>query len=309
MKSNHAVALACLRDKSKSFAMAQHLLPAQARRPAAALYAWCRRADDAVDELPPDKAAQALARLEAELDSIYAGAGQSDPVLQVFQQAVSAAQIPKTYPRELLLGMRMDLAGIVYETLEDLHQYCYRVAGTVGLMMCHVLGVSHPRALKHAAHLGMAMQLTNICRDVVEDWQRQRLYLPRALLPIEIRHLEPEGTFPPELVCAVAQVVERLLREADRFYASGDRGLRYLAPRSAWAIRLARLLYSRIGRVLARRRYDVTLGRAQVATAHKLWLVLRALAERITAWPRRFDSARHNGSLPALRYPSDVLPL
>ncbi len=104
--------------------------------------------------------------------SCTAGRSQADTTLDAFQQVVFERKIPIEYPSELLAGMAMDAEGVHYETLSDLLRYCYRVAGTVGLMMCHVLGVKDDRALIHAAHLGMAMQLTNVCRDVIEDWER-----------------------------------------------------------------------------------------------------------------------------------------
>src|SRR5690606_25285158 len=98
-------------------------------------------------EAAPDQARRSLLVLEQELGDIYAGVPQRDPVLEAFRQVVHATRIPRQYPEELLLGMRMDVEGTSYETLPDLQLYCYRVAGTVGLMMCHVMGVTSPRGL------------------------------------------------------------------------------------------------------------------------------------------------------------------
>lgn len=298
-----------LRRHSRSFSLAQRLLPASARDSGAVVYAWCRRADDFVDELPLSEATPALARLEHELDQVYAGVPQIDPLLEAFRQVVTTHGIPKQYPSELLAGLHMDIQGKLYATPLELYLYCYRVAGTVGLMMCHVMGVRDPRALSHAAHLGMAMQLTNICRDVVEDWRRARLYVPLSLLGARPPPRDASGEFPAPLVRPMARAVERLLSEADRLYASGDQGLRYLSPRSMWAVLVARLVYSSIGKVLRVRGCDVTSGRAYVSLAEKLWLTSQGLARVIVRLPSWLVARRaETHQLPVLEYPADVLP-
>ncbi|HWN69346.1 MAG TPA: squalene/phytoene synthase family protein, partial [Haliangium sp.] len=149
---------------SRSFALASRVLPPRCRDEAAVVYTWCRRADDAVDLAPPGKQAGALVRLGAELDGVYDGEAQEDIALAAFQEVVQRHRIPREYPAELLAGMDMDARGQRYDDMHTLLLYCYRVASTVGLMMSHVMGVTHDGALRHAAHLGMAMQLTNICR-------------------------------------------------------------------------------------------------------------------------------------------------
>ena len=264
---------------SKSFALAGKLLPSDCRDDAAVVYAWCRRCDDAIDLAgKPDRAA-ALARLRRELDDLLAGRPQAEPTLAAFQEVVQRRGIRERYPRELLEGMRMDVEGRRYATYDELLVYCFRVAGTVGLMMCQVMGVGDPRALRRAAHLGIAMQLTNICRDVAEDWDDGRLYLPRDLL----QDFSGVAELP---LAAVARAVELLLARADELYRSGDKGLAALRFRCAVAIRAARLIYSDIGRVIARRSFDVTAGRAFVSLGRKLWLVLRGLVIEIAARAR-----------------------
>lgn len=285
-------ALAVLEHHSKSFALAARLLPEGRRHDAAVLYAWCRYADDLIDLSDGDQAPALARRLERELDSVYAGQAQAGRLLAAFQRVVQARGIPREYPEELLRGMRMDAEGFRYRSLDDLFLYCHRVAGVVGLMMCHVLGVSDPRALRHAAHLGMGMQLTNIVRDVHEDRGRGRRYLPEQLLS------EPEP-----------RVAERLLREADRFYDSGRRGLLALDARSAFAVRTAGLVYAAIGREIRRRRYDLTR-RAVVPRWKKMLLCARAALASLLDLPRRLLSARAPlRALPIARYPDDVLPV
>lgn len=272
-----------LRAGSKSFAFATRLLPRETGDRAAVIYAWCRRADDAVDLCPPGDAPRAVARLRDELARIYAGGPSDDATVSAFAAVVRATGIPRAYPEALLDGMAADAAGTRYPTFDALYGYCFQVASTVGLMMSHVFGVRDDRALRHAAHLGIAMQLTNICRDVVEDERRDRVYLPAELLG---------GDLPPMQGGArTAAAVAALLRVAEDHYRSGDQGLPALPVTCAWAIRTARLIYAEIGGVIARRGFDVLGGRAVVSPGRKLWLVLRALAgtaaARIASPPRR----------------------
>lgn len=123
---------------SRSFALASRILPASCRADVAVVYAWCRRADDAIDLAEPEAQPLAVAQLRRELDSVYAREPQSDATLRAFQAVVLKYAIPSLYPLELLNGMEMDATGASYRTLDQLLVYCYRVAGTVGLMLCHV---------------------------------------------------------------------------------------------------------------------------------------------------------------------------
>lgn len=279
MSAAIAEARRVLAAKSKSFALAGRVLGGDARDRAAVVYAFCRRADDAIDLAPTGEHAAALARLRRELDAVYGGRPTGDAVLDAFGEVARACRIPREYPAELLAGLEMDAAGTRYGSLAELGVYCYRVAGTVGLMMCHVLGLRHDRALPRAVHLGIAMQLTNICRDVAEDWQLGRLYLPGDMLAEEGA---PDlagslgGPFPPAARRPVARVVRRLLAQAECFYASADRGIFDLPPRAAFAVRIARLVYAAIGSELAGRGHDPMAGRAVVPTGKKLALVALA---------------------------------
>jgi len=275
---------------SLSFALAGRLLPLGPREDAAAVYAWCRRCDDAVDLAAPKRQAASLDRLRDQLARLYAGAPTADPVLGAFQEVARERRIPSCYPEELLDGLAMDVEFRRYETIEDLLLYCYRVAGTVGLMMCHVMGVGDARALVHAAHLGMAMQITNICRDVMEDWERRHVYLPDEVLGARVagqlweRRGEP---LPGELRAEIASGVERLLAEAARLYRSGDAGMRWLSWRCALSVRTARHVYAAIGRVIESRNHDVWAGRAIVPHRAKLLHVARALGAGLLETPGR----------------------
>ncbi|MCG8416842.1 MAG: phytoene/squalene synthase family protein [Proteobacteria bacterium] len=308
---------ATIAEHSKSFALASRVFPPACRDHAAVVYTWCRRADDAVDGVAPGEQPAALARIRAELDMVYSGSQPSDITLAAFAAVVEQCRIPREYPEELLAGMEMDVRGTLYDSLDTLLLYCFRVAGTVGLMMSHVMRLSDQSALKNAAHMGIAMQLTNICRDVVEDWTLGRLYLPDDLLSDHgASNLATKigQEFPDEVRPAMARAVRWLLAEADRYYASGDRGLIALPWRCAFAVRAARCIYSAIGARIARNQYDVTRGRAIVPGWVKLLLLARAGLASLGEIPRRIRRRLLGGrqtAIPAhkIRFPENVLPL
>lgn len=307
------ICAATLAQHSKSFALAGKLLPRQARRDAAVLYTYCRLADDAIDLAPPEAQPAALAELRRDLESVYGGEPQRDVRLRAFQELVQRRNLPRQYPEELLAGFGMDSEGTRYQTLDELLLYCHRVAGVVGLMMCHVLGVSDARALKNAAHLGIAMQLTNICRDVAEDWQLGRLYLPLQLLheygPGALNGL-CTSSLPESARPSITHVTRQLLAEASRFYASGDAGMRALPGRAALSVRAARNIYSAIGDRIERADYDAYTQRAVVPQSHKLLLVLKAALATLCELPSRWLRSRPRAELHSVtRFPDDVLPI
>jgi 15-cis-phytoene synthase len=298
---------------SKSFALASRVLPPASRDRAVVLYGFCRRADDAVDGVPARHQGAAVARLEAELDDVYAGRATGEPLLDAFAELVSACRIPRAYPAELLAGMRMDALARRYQTTAELLEYCFRVAGTVGLMMCHVLGLEDEDALRNATHLGIAMQLTNICRDVAEDWAMDRLYVPDDVLAAcGAAGLAGDlgGPFPGQAREPMRRAVRHLLAEADVYYRSGDRGLRALPWRAALAVRTARLVYADIGTRIHRQGCDPLRGRAYVPGWRKLLLCGRAAASAALEAPARVVR-RGRPAIPerTMRFPHDVLPV
>jgi 15-cis-phytoene synthase len=306
------IARATIARHSRSFALASRLLGRRVRDHTAIVYAWCRRADDAIDEpsaASPAALSTALAGLARDLDAIY-GATARDPVLAAFGDLVRERAIPRSYPDALLAGLAMDAAAARYITVDDVIRYAWCVAGVVGTMMSHVFGIADDDALVHAAHLGIAMQLTNICRDVAEDWQRGRLYLPDDLLAA---HGAPglAGELGRELPrtahAAIARTRADLLALADRYYRSGDRGIPHLPARAAFAVAAARRVYAAIGRRIARTGHDVTAGRAVVPRYTRLALAGAAAAatvgRRALALPARIHGSR------AVRVPQRILEL
>lgn len=275
-----------LRHGSKSFAAASRLLPRRVREPATVLYAFCRVADDAIDGAPsPTAQADALGDLFARLDEVYAGRPRETPVDRALATVVTARQIPKPLLSALLEGMAWDAQGRRYESLEDLHAYAARVAGTVGAMMSVLMGVRAAHVVARACDLGVAMQLTNVARDVGEDAARGRLYLPRAWMREE--GIDPDRWLAaPTHDPALARVVARLLGAAAGLYGRADAGVAELPADCRAAIRAARLVYSDIGRSIARAGFDSVSRRAFVPGARKAWLLLRALAARFVRGAR-----------------------
>jgi phytoene synthase len=303
---------ALLRGGSRSFYAASLVLPKSVREPATGLYAFCREADDAIDQ-GTDRPA-ALSRLRERLDRIYAGAPLDIAADRAFADCVSRHYIPKAFPAALLEGFEWDSVNRRYETLSDLKAYAVRVAGTVGGMMAMVMEVRNPALLSRACDLGVAMQLTNIARDVGEDARLGRLYLPLQWL--RDAHIDPEGWLArPVFHAGLARVIARLLEAAAVLYARADAGLANLPVACRPGMYAARLLYAEIGHELARRGLDSVNHRAVVSWQRKA----RILAESLLAATRAsaavgadvLDEARFLvGSLtPAPEFGSEPRPL
>lgn len=261
---------ALMRGGSKSFFAASSLLPQRVRIPAIALYAFCRMADDVIDEGTDDP--DALAKLQRRLDAIYAGEPDDLVEDRAMAMVVHRYHIPRALPDALLEGFAWDAIGRSYATLGELQDYCARVAGSVGAMMARVMGVTGTHALARACELGNAMQLTNIARDVGEDARRGRIYLPLAWLHEE--GIDPaEFLREPRFSPALARVTGRLLLEADRLYQRGSSGIATLPRDCRGAILAAATIYAEIGSVVAAQGMDSVNRRAVVGSARKLTLL------------------------------------
>jgi len=269
-----------LRDGSRTFLAASYLLPRKVREPAAALYAFCRVADDAVDQ--EIRGEENLTRLRERLSAIYAGHPENTPEDRGFACVVRHFGIPRALPEALLEGFEWDIKQRRYEELDELHAYSARVAGTVGAMMAMIMGVREPAVIARACELGMAMQLSNIARDIGEDGRNARLYLPRQWLR-EVG-IDPDAWLQdPVYSPALGQVVQRLLRVADELYRSADPGIGMLPISCRVGIRSARLIYSEIGREVERHNLDSVSRRAVVPAVSKLNLIGRAFSPERSA--------------------------
>lgn len=270
-----------LRGGSRTFFAASLVLPHRVSDPAIALYAFCRLADDAVD-LGEDRTA-AVARLEDRLDRAYRGQPLPMPADRAFADVIAKFAIPRELPQALLEGLAWDAEGRRYETLSDLFAYAARVAGTVGGMMTLVMGQRSPEIVGRACDLGVAMQLTNIARDVGEDARAGRLYLPLQWLreaKIDPDRWLADPVFNPD----IGAIVQRLLDTADALYDRATRGIENLPLSCRPGIYAARVLYAEIGRELERANLDSVSRRAVVSTKRKLALLAKTLTFFQTEW-------------------------
>jgi 15-cis-phytoene synthase len=274
---------------SKSFSLAARLFDSETRDAAFFLYGWCRYCDDQVDqagmEANREQLEQRLRTLAEATRSAFSGAAQEQAVFIAMQYIVRRYSIPAHYALELIEGMAMDARSTRYQTFNDLLLYCYRVAGTVGLMMSHVMGLRDEQALKHAADLGTAMQLTNIARDITEDAEMGRIYLP--LQWIEEAGMVPEEIAAPKNRQKLALVTRRLLREAERYYLSGDAGLWHLSFRSACAVAAARHVYAAIGSLLVLKGSSAWDQRTYVTGPQKIRAILGGMIQVLASIPAR----------------------
>lgn len=266
-----------IREGSYSFHAASRLLPADVRDAALALYAFCRVADDEVD-FGANKPAAVL-HLRDRLDLAYAGRPKDAPADRAFASLIEDYDMPRALPEALLEGLAWDGMDRRYANLSELRGYSARVASAVGAMMCVLMRVRDPDALARACDLGVAMQLTNIARDVGEDARAGRLYLPTDWL--EEAGIDPAAFLAdPRPSPDIRRMVRRLLAEADRLYHRSEAGVKALPVAARPGIFAARHCYDAIGRKLARGGHDSVTCRAVTSRGHKLgllgWSVIRA---------------------------------
>jgi 15-cis-phytoene synthase len=270
-----AACRALLKHGSKSFFAASLLLPRAVREPATALYAFCRVADDAIDNSQAPLVA--VEELTARLNAIYAGTPQDHACDRALMSVVRGFHMPRPLLDALIEGFIWDATGRRYHTLADVQDYAARVAGTVGVMMTLLMGTRNASTLARAADLGIAMQLTNIARDVGEDARLGRIYLPENWMRAE--GIEPaEFLAHPLFDARIGRVIDRLLDQAAMLYQRSIGGISALPGDCRPAIHAARLIYSDISRAVKRNGCDSVSQRAFVTTGRKLALLGEALA-------------------------------
>jgi phytoene synthase len=299
-----------MRGGSRSFFTASLLLPARVRAPATGLYAFCRVADDAIDGSA--EPARAIHGLRQRLDGIYAGRPIEHPADRAFTCVVERHAIPRALPEALLEGFAWDVEGRRCDTVHDVHAYGARVAGTVGAMMALVMETRGRAALARACELGVAMQLTNIARDVGEDARMGRLYLPAQWM--REAGLDPDAWLArPQFNPALASVVRRLVDESERLYTRAECGVAALPRDCRPGIQAARLVYGEIGQALCAAGLDSVSTRTVVPRSRQLLRVGQALAAGIVSPGHPLTAGGGVEPLPAVRFlvdaaASDELP-
>ncbi len=278
------MSIAMLAHHGRSFRLAGRLLPGATLEDAAELYAFCRTVDDLADEATDPTVAHAA------LQSVRRAILSDDrrhPEAVRFLALQDRTGVSTPAAIHLIDTVLDDTGAVRIADEAALLKYAYGAAGTVGLLMCAVLDARNPFAEAHAIDLGMAMQLTNIARDVMEDAARDRIYLPAAWLPLG---MQPADI--PDAAGPVFAVVQRVLARADRLYRSAELGYRYLPRRMCPAIRAAARLYEEIGlRVLRYGPGYLQGGRCVVPMRRKLLVLAKCLGERTRAGPH--DAALH----------------
>ncbi len=270
------------RQGSKTFYFGARFLPPSKRRAMWAVYNFCRLTDDMVDNAGSLTVQEICARLvewEAELLQSFEGQVQPvKPTMVAWLHTTQTFDLEAQPPLDLIKGVRMDLEKNRYDNFEELNLYCYRVASTVGLMASQVMGYSDPCALEHAVNLGIAMQLTNILRDVGEDAQVGRIYLPQDEMA-RFGYTEEE-LLRGEVNLRFIQLMQFQINRARRYYRQSMPGIEYLPEDCRLSITVAARLYSRILDVIERNNYDVFTRRAFVPKKEKMLGLVRAWAGR-----------------------------
>ena len=282
---------ASIKKGSKSFALASRILPAALRDDASMLYAWCRYCDDVIDgqemghgQIKDYKIGQGerLEQLRQDTHNALAGVPTDNPVFAGLARVVKTHNIDHRHPFDLLKGFEMDASERVYETIDDILDYSYHVAGVVGVMMANIMGVrggtdKGEATLDRASDLGLAFQLTNIARDVIDDACADRVFVPRELLtkhgaPFEPSALAQQGSRPVAHKAAC-----ELLDIAEQYYVSARVGIKDLDFRSAWAISAALKVYREIGVTLRKDGPQAWQTRVGASKGRKVALALGAI--------------------------------
>ena len=260
---------------SKSFYFSAQMLPKEKRWATFALYGFCRHCDNLIDtprQRTETEILREIRRLTEELQVAYNTGESQDPIIRAFILVAKAYDIPIAYPRDLLNGVAMDVEQTRYKTFDELSLFCYRVAAVVGLMMTHVLGYKDERAFSYAKQLGIAMQLTNILRDVKEDKQMGRLYIPQA--DLAAFGVTAADIFNEKMTPQLRALMKFQVERADQYYTEAIPGISLLKTESQYAIYSAARIYRGILRKIEDRDYNPFLSRVFVSSTQKVGILL-----------------------------------
>lgn len=286
--NSYAYARQLTRREAKNFYHAFRLLPPRRRDAIYAVYAFSRRADDAVDSVEEEQSTrpQAKEKLE-ELRALLRGDVPADPLSPALADTIQRFNIPLEYFEELMLGMEMDLDDQRYETFDDLYRYCYRAASAVGLICIEIFGYQDKAAREYAEALGIAMQLTNILRDIREDMTRGRIYLPRE--DLDRFGYSEEQLEKNELAPAFQDLMEFQVRRTREYFQKAEPLFPLIDAEARYCPVLLKRLYSKILDKIENRNYDVFSRRPGLSRLQKLGMLLAAGREARRA--RRASSA------------------
>ena len=260
---------------SKSFYFSAQMLPGEQRWATFALYGFCRHCDNLIDtprQRTETEILREIQRLTEELQIAYNTGESQDPIIRAFILVAKAYAIPIAYPLDLLNGVAMDVQQTRYKTFDELSLFCYRVAAVVGLMMTHVLGYKEERAFGYAKQLGITMQLTNILRDIKEDKEMGRLYIPQTeLVQFDVTE---QDIFNEKMTPQFRALMKFQVERADQYYTEAMPGISLLKTESQYAIYSAAKIYRGILRKIEEHDYNPFLGRVFVSSIQKVRILL-----------------------------------
>ncbi len=282
---------------SKSFYISACMLPLEKRWATFAVYGFCRYADNLIDNQRNRQAAEILREVEFlahELEVAYRTGESEHPILRPFIVVAKRYEIPIEYPLDLLRGVQMDIQNTRYQNFDELYVFCYRVAAVVGLMMTHILGCDDDEAFAYAEKLGVAMQLTNILRDVQEDKDMGRIYLP--LDELHEFGCTENNILQERITPAFRELMQFQVNRAYSYYDAAADGIPMLEPDSQFAIYSASRIYRGILKRIEARDYNPFLGRVFVPKHRKFGILLQeVLRTKITTAQERFAMATGMG--------------
>ena len=263
------------KEYAKSFYFASNLLPEESRWATYALYGFCRYADNLIDNPRDRTTGELIMEVDAfgdELEKAYNTGESEHPVLKAFIVVAERYKIPLKYPLDLLRGVKMDVQRSRYANFDELYIFAYRVAGVVGLMMTHVLGYSDKSAFQYAERLCIAMQLTNILRDIQEDMQMNRMYMPHNEL--SDYGLSEKDISEEHMSENFREFMKFQVARADQYYDEANKGISLLNRRSRFSIYAASKIYRGILRKIEKRNYNPFLGRVHVSKGRKIAILI-----------------------------------
>lgn len=289
----YSVCRSVTKTHAKTFYAASHFIPASKRDACYAVYAFCRYVDDLIDvamergDVSREDAVALVEHWRSDVASLYVEGGKrrvDDPayrdradVLRAWEHTLQQYHIPRHLPNELIEGVLMDTTITRFETFDELKDYCYKVASVVGLMTSEIFGYASPEALPRAVDLGIAMQLTNIIRDVKEDAGRGRIYLAQE--DMRAYGVSDEDILSNTMTANVRALIVEYINRADDFYTSADKGIAMLHPDSMVTVVLMSRNYQKILRRVESMDCNVFAGRASTSTLTKILAIPSAYVE------------------------------
>ena len=276
LRRGYKQAQAITKRFASSFYFASLFLSPEKRRASYAVYALCRASDQAVDEEASASSAKRLEQIRQRVEAVYSQQRLTNQLLAACRDAVLKYRIPKDYFLQLLEGMEMDITKDRFGNFEQLHLYCYKAAGVVGLIMLKIFGSEEPEAKDSAVDLGIAMQLTNILRDIKEDFQRGRIYLPQdELARFGVKEADIAAGSPNSRLISL---IKFQIARARSYYKKSAGGINLINnANSRLVILLMHKIYVGILEAVEKNNYDVFSRRAYVSSSKKALITLKIL--------------------------------